>query len=312
MKRKLITLERIIRTGATNFIRNAWLSMAAMAVMVITLSIILVSVVANAAFGHTLQTLTDKIDVSVYLKDEVTPKQKDNLIKQIKALSNVKSVIYEDKDQALANYKKQNEGNLTLLLAIQQTSTNPIPATIHIKPKDPNQIQQIKTLLDKPTIKNLQSNPTSYSGERKEAVDSITQSTRILKRAGVFSVIIFAIISMLIIFNTIQMAIFNRRDELTIMRLLGANTSYIRGPFVVETIIYGVIAAVVSVSLCNALIVIFGETFSAKLLDPSFANEYFAQNFWKILLVQLGIGIFIGAASSILATRRYLKFNTTK
>ncbi|MDB5163724.1 MAG: Cell division protein FtsX [Candidatus Saccharibacteria bacterium] len=314
MKRKFITLRRIIRAGGINFVRNAWLSIAAMAVMVITLSIVLVSVIANATFTHTVQQLTDRIDISVYLKDTITVKQKDDLLNKIKHVENVKELTYISKDQALQTYKKQNQGNLDLLLAISQTD-NPLPATIQIKPKDPNKIQDIKNVLERADIKSLQSDPTSYSGDRKEAIDKITKATSFMRRAGVFGVIIFAFISMLIIFNTIQMAIFNRRDELTIMRLLGANTIFIRGPFVIESIIYGVISAVVSVSLCNALFVVFSSAFNASslgLLDINYANEYFAQHFWLILLTQLSIGIFIGAASSTLATRRYLKFKTTK
>jgi cell division transport system permease protein len=123
------------------------------------------------------------------------------------------------------------------------------------------------------------------------------------------------IVSMLIIFNTIRMAIFNRRDELTIMRLLGASTGYIRGPFVVETIVYGIIAALISVTLCETLFSVSANAFDASslgLLDIKFANDYFAKHFWLILTIQLGIGILIGAASSIIATQRYLKFRTSK
>lgn len=314
MNKKLITLRRIIRTGIINFVRNAWLAIAAIAVMVVTLTIVLVSVIANATFSNTVKQITDRIDVSVYLKDTVTEKQRNDLIKQLEGVENVREVHYISKDEALERYKEQNADNVDLLLAISQTD-NPLPASLQIKPRDPNRIQSIKDFLERPEIKELQSDETSYSGDRKEALDKITQATSFLRRAGVAGVVVFAIISMLIIFNTIQMAIFNRREELTIMRLLGANTNFIRGPFVVETVIYGIIAAVVSVSLCNMLFVVFSSAFDATslgLLDIRYANDYFAKHFWIILASQLAIGIFIGAASSILATKRYLKFKTSK
>jgi len=312
--RWLITLRRIIRTGCINFVRNAWLSVAAMAIMLITLTIVLFSVIANATFTNTVQQITDRIDVSVYLKDSVDKKQTDKLISQIKKLVNVKSVNYVSKDQALVSYKRQNANNLDLLLAISQTD-NPLPATVQIKPKDPNKINDIKVFLEKPDIKALQSDETSYSGDRKAAVDKITQATSFMRRAGVVSVLVFAFISMLIIFNTIQMAIFNRRDELTIMRLLGASTWYIRGPFVVETVLYGIFSAVISVVLLNSLFAISASTLQASslgLLDINYANQYFGNHFWLFLTLQLAVGIFIGAASSIIATRRYLKFKTSK
>ncbi len=312
--RWLITLRRIIRTGCINFVRNAWLSVAAMAIMLITLTIVLFSVIANATFTNTVQQITDRIDVSVYLKDSVDKKQTDKLISQIKKLVNVKSVNYVSKDQALVSYKRQNANNLDLLLAISQTD-NPLPATVQIKPKDPNKINDIKVFLEKPDIKALQSDETSYSGDRKAAVDKITQATSFMRRAGVVSVLVFAFISMLIIFNTIQMAIFNRRDELTIMRLLGASTWYIRGPFVVETVLYGIFSAVISVVLLNSLFAVSASTLQASslgLLDINYANQYFGNHFWLFLTLQLAVGIFIGAASSIIATRRYLKFKTSK
>lgn len=108
MKRKLITFRRIVRTGLVNFIRNAWLGVAAMAVMVITLTIVLFSIIANATFSNTVQQINDKIDISVYLKDTVEPKQREELIGKIENLDNIKSVTFVSKDEALAAYKKQN------------------------------------------------------------------------------------------------------------------------------------------------------------------------------------------------------------
>src|SRR5690606_15618933 len=147
--------------------------------------------------------------------------------------------------------------------------------SLSIKPKDPNQLSGLKKFLDQPKIKALQSAPTSYSGDRKEAIDKITHATNFFQEAGLVGIIIFALISMLIIFNTIRMAIFNRREELGIMRLLGASSWYIRGPFIVETMIYGLIAAIVSVLICNSIFSLSSTTFEAStlgLLDIKYAN----------------------------------------
>lgn len=305
---------RIVKAGLQNFIRNATLAIAAIAVMVITLTIILFSVVTNATFANTVQQITDKIDISVYLNDKITDDERQKLMNDISALPNVKSATYKSKDTVLADYKKQNQNNLDLLLAISQTD-NPLPATIVVKPRDPNKIQDIRTYLETPDVKKLQSDETSYSGDRKEAIDKISQATKFFRQAGVAGVLIFALVSMLIIFNTIRMAIFNRRDELTIMRLLGASNWYIRGPFVVETVLYGIISALVSVSVVHGLFVISASTFEASslgLLDIQYSSNYFAKHFWLILTSQLAIGILIGAVSSLIATRRYLKFKTSK
>jgi cell division transport system permease protein len=313
MSRKLVTFTRVINTGMTNFVRNAWLGIAAMAVMIITLTIVLFSIITNATFANTIAQITDKIDVSVYLKDSTDISGGQKLANKLRQLPNVKGVTYLSKDEALQRYKQQNATNPDLLSAINETD-NPLPATIQIKPRQLSRIEEIRDYLNQPNQKDLWED-VSYRDDRKAAIDKIAHATNLLRRAGIIAVAIFAIISMLIIFNTIQMAIFNRRDELTIMRLLGATTWYIRGPFVVETVLYGVISAVISVGLINSLFVASSSALQATslgLLDINYASEYFKMHFWQLLTMQLVLGILIGAVSSVIATRRYLKFKTSK
>jgi cell division transport system permease protein len=313
MSRKFITFTRIVHTGVNNFVRNAWLSIAAMAVMIITLTIVLFSLITNAAFSNTIAQITAKIDVSVYLNDGVPQKEVASMLEDLRALPDVQGVTYLNKLQALDAYKKQNAGNTQLLSAINQTD-NPIPATIRIKPRDLNRIPEIQHALEQGKYNDL-IDQISYNGDRKAAIDKIAHATNLMKRAGIIAVVIFLVISVLIIFNTIQMAIFNRRDELTIMRLLGASTGYIRGPFVVEAIMYGIISALASVFLIHSLFVASSSALQASslgLLDINYASTYFNSHFWQLLTLQLALGILIGAASSTVATRRYLKFKTTK
>lgn len=315
MHRRLTTFVRIIRTGAVNFVRNAWLAIAAMAIMVITLTIILFSLVANATFGHTVDQIAAQVDVSVFLKDSVTDVQAKEFIAGIRKRPDVKKVEFLNKQQAQASFIKQNGGNTTLQTAVLETG-NPIPATIHVFPRNLNDVSNINSFLTKPQYQQLQtSGSPSYNGDRKKAIDNITHATNILRRAGIVAVLIFAFISVLIIFNTIQMAIFNRRDELQIMRLLGASTSFIRGPFVVESIIYGILSAIISILLINALFVTASSSLQATsfgLLDIAYSQTYFQSHYWQLLTMQLVLGILIGAASSVIATKRYLKFKTPK
>lgn len=315
MKRKLITLSRIVHSGLLNFGRNASLAIAAIAVMVVTLTIVLFSVVTSVTMNHTIAQIADKINVSIYLNDNVTAAQRTGLMNDLKKLSQVKAVSYISKDQALAVYKAENAGNKDVLTAIQEAGGNPLPASIQVDPVDPGKIDQIQVLLNRPSTVALEDPQagTSYSGDRKQAIDQIAHAIDILKRVGVAAVVLFALVSMLIIFNTIQMAIFNRRDEITIMRLLGATTWYIRGPFVVESILYGILAALIAVAILDIIFVVAASALQASsfgLLDITYANSYFYDHFFLLLTMQLAAGIVIGAVSSIIATRRYLKFKT--
>src|ERR1700722_8160461 len=120
MQRKMIEIERIIHTGVLNFIRNLTLAIAAMAVMVVTLTIVLFSIVTNATFTNTIAQITDKIDISVYLKDSDTTSQTKQLISELKKLPNVDSIQYLTKADALAEYESENAGNQQLLQAIDE------------------------------------------------------------------------------------------------------------------------------------------------------------------------------------------------
>lgn len=313
MKRKWITFGRIIHAGIVNFIRNASLAMAAVAVMVITLTLVLFSVITNATLTHTIDDIASKIDISVFLKDSVTEEQGKKLVSQLEKQPNVESVHYYNKEQALKRYIDQNAGNETLATAAS-LANNPIPATITIKPRELNKIQDIKNFLTQKTIADMQTQGSpSYSGDRQKAIENISHAADVLQRIGIISIITFAVVSALIIFNTIQMAIFNRRDEIKIMRLLGASTWYIRGPFVVESAIYGLLSAVISILIINSAFVASSNALQASslgLLDINYASQYFADNFVLFLTFQLMLGIVIGTASSLIATRRYLKFKT--
>ena len=311
MQRRLITLWRIIHTGIVNFMRNITLAVAAMAVMVVTLTIVLFSLITNATFENTIAQITDKINISVFIKNDVTEEQVNVLVKELKANPSIKKVEYLNKEQSLKAYQEQFADRPDLIAGAALVG-NPIPRTILVYPAELNQIQSITSTVVTPKNQALQTgNSPSYNGKRKEAIDNITHATNVLRKIGVVTVAVFAVTCALIIFNTIQMAIFNRRDEITIMRLLGASTSFIRGPFVVESIIYGLLSGVLSVLVVNSAFLASNNALQASslgLLDINYANQYFDDNFFKFLALQIAIGIIIGAVSSVIATRRYLKF----
>ena len=291
--------------------RNVSLAVAAMAVMSVTLTIVLFSLIANATFENTIKDITNKISVSAYLLDSTSEAQAKDLVKRLEKDPAVSRVVYLNKDQATQTYIRQNSNNEELVTAVVQAD-NPIPATIQVYPKDLNRVPAIKDFLVKSENKKLQtSDSPSYNDKRKEAIDNIAHATNVLRKIGVIGVIIFAITCVLTIFNTIQMAIFNRRDEITIMRLLGASTGYIRGPFVVESGIYGLLSAVFSIMLVNSAFLASSSALQASslgLLDINYASQYFESHFLQLLLLQIAIGIIIGTVSSVIATRRYLKF----
>jgi len=316
MSHELLSLSRIIKSGLVNLFRNISLSAAAIAVMMITLTIILFSVLANVTFQNTIAQINSEISISVWLNDSVTTQQINTEIASLRKLPNVKSVSYISKIQALAIYKSEQPNNAQLQQEVTETN-NPLPASIEIKPIDSTKIQTIENFLKKPVTVALEDPQfgNSYGGDQKVAIDKIAHATSILREAGLIAIVVFAAVSVLIIFNTIRMAIFNRRDEIRTMRLLGARTWYIRGPFVVESMCYGIFAAIIASLLVDAVFIGSSSALEASslgLLDINYSHTYFVHHFWILLTLELSIGIIIGAVSSVIATRKYLTFKTAR
>jgi len=305
----MIQLVRIMKTGFRNFFRNLWLSTAATAVMTITLTIILFSYVATTALTSTIAQVVEKIDVSVYLKDEVTPAQASNMKAKLEATPNVESVKYLTKKDALVIYREQNKNNKELLAAVTEAD-NPLPQSLAIKAKDANKIDPVIAVVNQPQFKAYlqEKDPISYTGERKKTIDRIVGATNFIKRAGLLASGLFVVISTLIIFNTIRMAIFTRREEIEIMQLVGATNWFIRGPFVFEAALYGIIATFVAVALCYSMVLGVGPKISGYVDTQAIINVFKGS---PLLIVgtELLIGVAIGAISSLLAMGRYMKLS---
>lgn len=308
MKRSMTTILRVFRYGLNNFSRNAWLTTAATVVMTITLLIIMVTLFARFVFSDTIDQVRQKIDISVYLKDETTPAQVQKFVNDIKQVPLVTSVAYTSKAQARQDFEGQNKSEFAQLQALSELgSDNPFPASLKIKTKDPNKLDELNAVINK--NKNLldANTPTSYSGERKAAIDNIANISRFAETAGLVAAAVFVVISIMIVFNTIRMAIFNRRDEIEMMKLIGAEKRFIKGPFIVEAAMYGIFAAVISVILVYAVILTRANELSQFEINVGTTVEFFQT--WPILifLAQLLVGILIGVFSAQLAIRRYLK-----
>jgi cell division transport system permease protein len=300
----MVTFIRICGAGLRNFLRNAWLSTAATAVMTVTLTIILSSFIATNALNATIKSIVEKIDVSIYLKDGITEEQVKDLQDRLARVENVASVKYISKLDALKRYREQNKSNKKLLEAVTEDD-NPLPASLEIKAKDPKKLEPITEVVNQRDVKPLVSE-FSYEGDRKATIDRIVRASNFIKTTGLVSSLIFIIISVLIIFNTIRMAIFTRREEIEIMKLVGATGWFIRGPFIFEAALYGIIAAGLAVFMCYSLVLAGGPKMAAYV-DVNQVIALFKERPVLVIVSELVIGVIIGTSSSLLAMARYLK-----
>jgi cell division transport system permease protein len=308
-RRQWLTFVRMCRYGVNNFTRNAWLTIAATAVMTITLLIIFITMVARNVLNDSVVEISKNVEMSIYLKTDTTEAQAAAIMSDLSKLSNVQRVSFISAAEAREQQAQANKGNVEILNAINQ-ATNKLPATIRISLKDINDTSQLDQFVKTNTkLKEVidADRAPSFAGSRRSAIQNIGKWTEFAQRVGLGASVVFVAISSLIVFNTIRMAIFNRREEIQMMKLIGADRSFIRGPFVVEAIVYGFIAAVVATGL--GIAILYGS--KAGLLQAGVAVQptidFLTTYIGFVLLVMIGLGALVGTVSSLLATRRYLK-----
>lgn len=299
-----VALQRIIKTALNSLWRNSWLSVASTLIMIITLIVISVFVSLTIITNKVTVTLKDRIDMAAYIDEKVTQDQLYALQKVISARTDVESVIYISKEEALKRWQDRNSDNQKIRDVITADS-NPLPRSLEIKTKIPEDLDNIAKMLESqeyaPLIKEL-----SYK-KNKDMIDRLIKITDFIKTMGWSMSVIFILISILVIYNTIRLTIFARSEEIEIMKLVGATDWYIRGPFIVEGVAYGILATFI------ASIILF---ISFKLLMPwaqqylggfDLGSGYLGVSFAMVVLLQLGVSILLGVGCSVFAVKRHLK-----
>lgn len=308
-RRQWITFLRMCRYGVNNFTRNAWLTIAATAVMTITLFVVFVSVIAQSVMADTLQSVRDRVSMSIYLKTDTTQSQANEVVSELKKLSSVTDVTTQSPEQARELFAQKNKNDDTTLNALKE-ATNKLPWTLSIRLVDINDTTQLSTFVnDNQTVKEYidPNRDPSFAGIRREAIEKIAGTAAFAQQVGIILSVVFVAISTLIIFNTIRMAIFNRREEIQMMKLIGAERSFIRGPFIVEAVVYGFFAAILATALGYALLIVASPSLVEADVAVAGTMDLLTIYAGFVLLAMIVIGALIGIVSSLLATRRYLK-----
>ena len=303
----MITLWRVFKSGFRNTFRHAWLSSAATAIMAVTLLILTFFAFSIYFVQSQLKEVQQKIDLTLFISDDAKDEQIKSLQSKVLQVEGVASVVYVSKSDALKRLENSSEEGKKLAKSANEIG-NPLPASLEVKLVKIDDIstvnQKIRALPEASVI--TETSFDSRDDNRKGVVENIIKISNGITRVGAVLSGVFLVISLLIIFNTIRMAIFTRREEVEIMKLVGATKWFVRGPFIVEGAMYGVFGATIAVI---ALIPVgrAAAQFLSEKLNAGAAVSYFGTNFGLIILAIYGVGIVIGALSSWLAISRHLK-----
>ena len=248
------------------------------------------------------------MDINVYLTRTANENDILALKKDLEHLTEVATVNYLSRDEALANFKKPHQNDQFTLQALDELGENPLGATLNIKAKDPSQYQSIAQFLGS---RSALSDGTAIIDkvnyfQNKEAIDRLINIIDSSNRLGFILTVLLVIISVLITFNTLRLVIYMSRDEISVMRLVGASRNYIRGPFFVAGAIYGFISALITLIIFYPITLWLGRTTENFFVGLN-VFHYYTANFGQIFLSIIVSGISIGAVSSYLAVRKYLK-----
>ena len=299
-----VTTKRVARYGLIGFIRNGFVSLAAVFIMMITLFVIAAMLISGAALQSTLETLVSRVDVNVYFTTEATEEQMLAVKADLERLPEVASVEYISRDEALADFRERHANEQTTIQALDQLSDNPLGASLSIRAKDTSQYAAIAEFLDtRGASTGIVSKVNFY--QNKTAIDRLSSIIETSRKISIGAALFLAGASVLIAFNTIRLAIYTARDEIGVMNIVGAAHWYVRGPFVVAGILYGLISGIIVMITLYPIAIWLGPSSEAFFGSFNVFN-YYVSSFPFLFFTIVGTGILLGALSSFLAVRRYL------
>ena len=286
-----------------NFWRNGWLSTATVLIMTITLAVWSGIFLLNVILTSVLDILAEKVDVSVYFALDSKESNILSLKSKLEGLEEVASIEYVSAEQALQIFKKSHADDEVLIKSVEELPDNPLEASLNILAKDSSSYGAIADFINKSDEKNI-INKINYT-ENKIVIDRLNNIINVLRQSGALAGLVLAFIAFLVAFNTVRLAIYSSREEITVMKLVGASNWFVRGPFIVEGILHGIIGAVFSLAIVVVIVSFLGPKLFGFLPEINMVN-YVGNNFWFLLLFQALGGIILGVFSSWFAVRKYL------
>ncbi|PIZ89322.1 MAG: hypothetical protein COX89_02235 [Candidatus Nealsonbacteria bacterium CG_4_10_14_0_2_um_filter_37_10] len=298
------SIKRIFKSGWQSFFRDGGLAAATVFILVLAISLATSLFLFRGLSQFLISSLKEKADISVYFKEEVPEIDILEVREELAKVPEVKEIKYVSREKALADFIQRHKDNPVLMASLEKVGRNPFLASLNIMASDVGQYQTIANFFEKLAFENLVEKVNYY--QRKPVIERIFSLTSTINQAFLFLSVILAVVAILVTFNTIRLAIYNSGEEIKIQRLVGASNWFIRGPFLVQGAISGILAALICLLVFS--LIIWGLSPKIEIFFPGLnIFQFFVSNFWQITLIQFATGILLGVISSTIATRRYLK-----
>ena len=262
-------------------------------------------VIVNVITSQAVQTVKDQIDVSVYFAPDAPDAKIEEVKTFIDSFPEVTEIVYQERAQVLAQFKEQHKDNAEIMASIDELGNNPLGPTMIIKTREPQDYEKVIMALTIPEYENIIEAKTF--GDTQKAIDRIHVITTQVERFTMVISVLFAIIAFLIIFNTIRVAIYTQRIEISIKKLVGATNWFVRGPYLVESFIFSIFSLVFGLILTRLSLYIVDPYITIIFQKPNILTDYYTTNLLYLILVQFFVVLFLTLISSLFAMRRHLK-----
>jgi cell division transport system permease protein len=305
-----LKIKRVFRAGFLNFWRNSFVSLSSILMMSFTLLIIGVVVFTGVILQTTLEQFRSQADMNIYFTTDAPEERIRELQGSLETLPEVRSVEYLSREAALAEFRERHQNDQLTLQALEELGENPLGAVLNVEANEITQYGTIANFLENEQAAEAGIAPiidrVNYFDEQHRAaierLAAITDSSRVI---GFFVILVLVATTIAITLNTVRLAIYSSRDEISVMRLVGADGFYIRAPFMVEGVLYGLVASLVTLIAFYPLTWWLGSA-TENFFGGINVFTYYLANFPSFFLLIVGVGVVLGAVSSFLAVRRYL------
>jgi cell division transport system permease protein len=301
--------KRIISGGFKTFSRNSVVSIASVLIMTVTLFVIGSVIFLNAILSFSLNQIQERVDINIYFYPSAPLDQIFAFQADIEKLPEVASVEYISREDAITQFRERHADDFLTLQALDELDQNPLGASLNVQAVESAQYESIATFIEKQEEMKSGSSVIVEKvnfRQNEEIIDRLNTIISTTQRLGFVVTLFFVLISILITFNTIRLAIYNSREEISIMRLVGATNHYIRGPFVVEGLLYGAVATLLTVVLFFPITIWLSKT-TETFFGGLDLFAYYVNNLVQIIVILLVTGVLLGMVSSFIAVRKYLK-----
>jgi cell division transport system permease protein len=302
-----ITIKRVLRSGWINFKRNPLVSSASVLVTTITLSFITALFLFNASLSSMIVSLQDKVDIAVYFTVDAPEERILALKETLKNVPEVQTIEYVSADEEVLAFRDRHADDYLTLQALDELGNNPFGGSIRIKAKDSGQYEAIAALLEGDTQiarDNSQIIERINFAQNKVVIERLNTLINGAKRGGLVTTLVLALISIIIMYTTVRLTIYMSREEIGVMRLVGASSAYVRGPFLIEGILYGFFAWLATTILFLPITYIVTRQIGSLMTINLY--QYYVSHLLSVGGLVLLIGVFLGAVSSYFAARKYL------